>query len=730
MDRRLVGSLAGALIAFAGAGQAAAKAPSRASAKADLVHAQHVANGRGAPTGRELSVALHELALSLPALSGDDRGQAEALLARPDDNNPDPSGTHKWDATARATAKVADLPHFRIHYVTSPTSNDRPSQTDTSPANGTPDYVDSMGTVLEEVYACENGSGATDCAAGSAADLGWTPPADDSPRGGDARLDVYISDLYPDQIFGYTATDPGQGTDPSTPHTSYMVLDKDYSRFEGAAAADAVERVTVAHEYNHVLQNVYDFAEDTWMFEATAVWAEEKVYPQINDYLNYVKAWARDIKVPLTTFNDQTLKPYGSAVWNHFLESRYGAGVVRAAWELSPGAGDFAPGAYAGAIVGSGGAGFGDEFAQFSAAVAEWQVPGSGFPDQYPDLQREAILPVGNSVAGVSLPHTTFAFFDVPVPQGAPVIRLTAVLPDGVSGAVALVGRAGPDLVTGPVTRNVALVPSGGPGFVELADPGAYRRITAVVVNTDVTRSGFDQTTGDWTFSHDATGVAAAMEAPAPPGATTGPASDLRDHGATVTGSVDPNLLDTTWRFEYGATTAYGQKSPPQTAPASTVTTAPVGAVLTGLKANTTYHYRVIAANAAGSTAGPDLTFRTARDVTPPELEVTVAKKQRIRRVRARGVAYKARCGEACKGTAQLEITKAAARRLGLPRVLGKARVSLKARSRASTLHVRLGARARKGLAAVKRVKVTLRVVVADSSKNRRSAKRAAALAR
>lgn len=728
MNRRAAALVAGLLVTLALPGTAAAKAPSRASAKADLAHAQRIAKGVGVRTGRELSGALHRLALSLPALTGDDRQAAESLLARPDDDNRDPSGTHKWDPAARATAEFADFPHFRIHYVTAPTSSDRPSQTDTAPANGTPDYVDAMGTILEEVYACQNGSGPADCATGSAPGLGWTTPADDSPRGGDGKLDVYISDLFPDDIFGYVAIDPGQEPNTFIPHTSYMVLDKDYSRFEGAAAATAVEQVTAAHEYNHVLQNVYDFAEDTWMFEATAVWAEEKVYPQINDYLNYVGSWVRSTKVPLTTFDGQTLKPYGSAVFNHFVESRHGAASIRTAWEASPGAGDFAPAAYAAAVLGSG---FGGEFAEFSAAVAEWQVPGTGFPDRYPDVPRDATLPVGSQTSGFALPHTTFAIFDVPVPPpGTSKVRLTGTLPAGTVGAVALVGRSGPDPAAGTVTRNVSLIPGGGPGVVELADPGSFGRVTAVVINADVTRSGFDQTTGEWNYSRDANGVIAAMEAPAPPGVVTGPASGVQDHGATVSGSVDPNLLDTTWRFEYGPTTAYGAKSQPQTAPASTVTTAPAGAVLTGLRANTVYHYRLVASNAAGGAVGPDLTFRTARDVTPPTLQLTAAKRQRIRRVRARGVVYKARCGETCSGTAQLQISRAAARSLGLPRVLGKARVSLKVRSRASTLRVRLTRRVRARIAGVRRVRVTLRVVVADSSKNRRSAKRTVTLAR
>ena len=100
--------------------------------------------------------------------------------------------------------------------------------------------------------------------------------------------------------------------------------------------------VTFAHEFNHLLQQNYDSFQDLWMFESTAVWAEEKVYPQINDYLNYVRAFASFPGAPLTTAyppeKRKSLKIYGSAVWNHWLDTGgggYGAGAIRRAWEVS-----------------------------------------------------------------------------------------------------------------------------------------------------------------------------------------------------------------------------------------------------------------------------------------------------------------------------------------------------------------------------------------------------------
>src|SRR4051812_10351858 len=357
MGRRVIPlALVAGLIAAAGAG---ATPPTHAQAKRALAKAQELQKGKGVKTGRELTPALQQLFAALPRLSPDDREAARALLARPGDPGQDPSGTHKWSGP-EAPASPKCTTHFCVHY------------TLVGGDGSTGTYAQAMADLFEnEVYPCENGTVAGACAGGTAPGLGWRAPASDGTLGGDGRLDVYIEDLFPDDLFGYAAVDPNQSQDPSVPHHAYMVMDKDYTRFAGGSAVGglAEERVTAAHEYNHVLQNAYDFNEDPWMFESTAVYMEDKVYPAINDYLNYVQSWIANTATPLTAFPDTNLKPYGSAVWNHWLDHRYGPNVIRTAWEQSVASSDFAPGAYNSAIGAAGGASFMDEFDRFSATV-------------------------------------------------------------------------------------------------------------------------------------------------------------------------------------------------------------------------------------------------------------------------------------------------------------------------------------------------------------------------
>ena len=90
----------------------------------------------------------------------------------------------------------------------------------------------------------------------------------------------------------------------------------------------------------------------------------------------------------------------------------------------------------------------------------------------------------------------------------------------------------------------------------------------------------------------------------------------------TLSASVDPRGLPTTYRFQYGASTAYGSETTPGDAGAGTGGTT-VSSAVTGLTPGTTYNYRVIATNAAGATIGPNQTATTAS--MPPSAKTSDA---------------------------------------------------------------------------------------------------------
>jgi len=98
-------------------------------------------------------------------------------------------------------------------------------------------------------------------------------------------------------------------------------------------------------------------------------------------------------------------------------------------------------------------------------------------------------------------------------------------------------------------------------------------------------------------------------------------ASAVSPTGATLQAEVNPGGLPTTYQIEYGTSTEYGDRAP--TAPVSVgegTTPVAVSLQVTGREPNTTYHWRLVATNEAGSTTTPDHTFiydETATTVLP-----------------------------------------------------------------------------------------------------------------
>ena len=92
----------------------------------------------------------------------------------------------------------------------------------------------------------------------------------------------------------------------------------------------------------------------------------------------------------------------------------------------------------------------------------------------------------------------------------------------------------------------------------------------------------------------------------------TGATSDNTASSVTLNGTVNANNADTVVTFEYGTDTSYGKSVTAAQSPVTGTTDTAVSASVSGLLANTTYHYRVKGVSAAGAATGDDATFKTA----------------------------------------------------------------------------------------------------------------------
>jgi phosphodiesterase/alkaline phosphatase D-like protein len=107
------------------------------------------------------------------------------------------------------------------------------------------------------------------------------------------------------------------------------------------------------------------------------------------------------------------------------------------------------------------------------------------------------------------------------------------------------------------------------------------------------------------------------------PTVTTSAAGGVSSGTATVNGTVNANYAVTTVTFEYGLTTDYGASVNAAPNPVNGGSETAVTGTITGLAPNTTYYYRVVGFNTAGSTNGSDMTFTTA--AIPPTVTTTAA---------------------------------------------------------------------------------------------------------
>lgn len=101
-----------------------------------------------------------------------------------------------------------------------------------------------------------------------------------------------------------------------------------------------------------------------------------------------------------------------------------------------------------------------------------------------------------------------------------------------------------------------------------------------------------------------------------PPTATTGAATNITSSSATLNATVFPNQNSTNYSFQYGTSTAYSNQTAIQ-GPVNGNAGKDASADVIGLAPSTTYHFRVVATNSAGTASGADATFTTRAPGVP-----------------------------------------------------------------------------------------------------------------
>ena len=192
--------------------------------------------------------------------------------------------------------------HFLVHY--SVNAADAPNNvdpTDTSTHGqgagvfnsfNAPDYVEDVAAYFDASWTAFVGTGAFKFNA---------PPVDGTEGGGTNLLDVYVAEIG---AYGITTLS----------WTVWVHVDRNMPR--------PMRKVTAAHEFFHCVQGSYDWFEPLWMIEGTAMYAEDVVYDDVNDYIGY--SLNDHLYFPSLSLTEDANGGYSSVLYWKFFGEHYG----------------------------------------------------------------------------------------------------------------------------------------------------------------------------------------------------------------------------------------------------------------------------------------------------------------------------------------------------------------------------------------------------------------------
>jgi hypothetical protein len=218
------------------------------------------------------------------------------------------SDTQSRDLDFLDESYVSESGQFRIHYTRSG-SHAVLGSGDT----GVPSFVLETAIAADSVYGIIVG------------DLGFLPPPDDGQIDGPEH-DIYIKNWY-GAYYGMTYFDQYQASSVFPGYPSYLVVDNDYVEANYATKGLEALRVTIAHEFFHMVQLAYahpgefDWENLNW-YEISSVWMEEICYPDINDYFAYVEDNFRQLHFP--GIDGSSAYSYGHGIFAQVLDLEYG----------------------------------------------------------------------------------------------------------------------------------------------------------------------------------------------------------------------------------------------------------------------------------------------------------------------------------------------------------------------------------------------------------------------
>ena len=417
----------------------------------------------------ELSTALRVLALRSDALSPAARREADRYLARPSGPIGDSGANQRYPEGEEAERSPACAERVCVHWAGrgehAPRADDQNGVAD---GDGIPDYVEQVLDSIRRTVLIEHRQ------------LRWARPRNDGKLGEPAkgksnRGDIYLLNLG-SRVAGFAAADPGGK---GRRRSGWVAIDNDFSE-QGSRYLPLLQ-VTIAHEYNHLLQYGYDIGQETWLYESVATWMEDRVYPEANLYIGFVSDFARVPEAPL----DSRSRMYGAATFQQFFAAQAGPRLLLDVWERGrkfSGRGR----TYRAIDAALRPAGLGLEplFGRFAAASAAWRDH-PAFPDGplLPRVKRTAPVRPGGEGRLVTLDRMSYAVSAIVGERPPAGLQIRVKGPRNVRGYAGLVVQRG-----GVFHLDTAEKLRRGAKTLALRRPAGVEQVEVVVVDTDARR--------------------------------------------------------------------------------------------------------------------------------------------------------------------------------------------------------------------------------------------------
>jgi hypothetical protein len=270
-----------------------------------------------------LTMLLKEAVQNYMFYSNESRVVVDRFLLRPSESNNNwPWNSHVDfylpDTVLTFTPSVEDYPHIGGQYTFWYVIHNTPDSGG-HVHTASQSFVTAVAQAFETTYAA------------IVDDMGFVAPLSDLlffDNGVDGTRDVYLMNCGFDGLYGYTMNLSDDRTTPS-----YIVLDNDFEEFTtDTTTAEQAMQVTVAHEFHHSVQFSMNSYADIWIMEATSCWMESKVYPALNDNIQYLNGSNGYFAMPDVSLDDDD-QWYNSWIFLKYMTLMWGDQTVEDLWD-------------------------------------------------------------------------------------------------------------------------------------------------------------------------------------------------------------------------------------------------------------------------------------------------------------------------------------------------------------------------------------------------------------